>query len=247
MADWPLVIALIVTYRRLPLALQTIRSVKDMVDYSNIGFHIADDGSGEEYVTALREEIGDAHHVTGTDSARAGVGRNMNMGIEAALQRADLWLHLEDDWALQKPLELEPCVRLLQEDDTVGMVRLGRMSGGVTGETMGGADRLWWRLKRNSDTYVFSGNAALRHRRFHAAYGPYREGLMPGQTELTYCATFNKKNGPDIAWPAWLSTQDAFLHIGDSQSFKWWQETGGKTAEEAAEMFEAMNQEAVQG
>lgn len=237
MTDYPPVIVLIITYRRLELAIETIRSVKQFLNYPNFGFHIADDGSGQDYINALCQEIGGSYSVTITDAERGGVGKNMNLGIAGCLSRADLWLHLEDDWVLRQKLDLVPCVQLMSENEIIGMVRLGRMSGGITAESIGGVDRLWWKLIKGSDTYVFSGNAALRHRRFHDAYGPYIEGLPPGQTELWYCDHFSGLNGPSIVWPAWLSTEETFFHIGDSHSFKWYMETGGLTAEEAADKF----------
>lgn len=239
MTDYPPVIVLIITYRRLDLAIQTIRSVKTFLDYPNVGFHIADDGSGQDYINTLCKEIGGSYSITITDAERGGVGKNMNLGIAGCLSRADLWLHLEDDWVLRQPLNLTSCVQLMSEDETIGMVRLGRMAGGITAESIGGANKLWWKLVKGSDTYVFSGNAALRHRRFFDAYGPYIEGLPPGQNELWYCNRFNSLNGPSIVWPAWLSTGQTFFHIGDSQSFKWWMETGGVSAEEAADKFNA--------
>lgn len=235
-------IALIITFRRLPLAIETIRSVKQYVHYPNIGFHIADDGSGPEYVRALLEEIGPEYSVEVTDAARGGVGHSMNLGIDKLLYRADFWLHLEDDWVLHQPLDLEPCVRLLSEDEGLGMIRLGRISAGVGAQVIGGADKTWWRLIRGSDTYILTGNAALRHRRMWDAYGPYTEGLPPGQTELNYCGKFNTaKSGPDVVWPAWMNTSEMFQHIGDHQSFKWHMETGGHSAEEAAEIFDQMD------
>lgn len=241
MESFPPVIALIITYRRLDLAKATIKSVREKVAYPNIGFHIADDGSGPDYIKALCQEIGPSYSVTVTDAKRGGVGRNMNLGIKAVLERgAEFWLHLEDDWILPKPLDLRPCVEMLAENPNIGMVRLGRLSAGIQGETIAGAGRIWWQLRRASDTYVFSGNAALRHRRFWEAYGPYREGLAPGQTELVMCNQFNTKDGPGIVWPAWLNVFEMFQHIGDSQSFKWMMETGGMTAEQAAEKFEGM-------
>jgi len=246
-SDYPPVIVLIVTYRRLELALATIRSIKQYLDYSNIGFHIADDGSGKEYVGKLYQEIGPTYSVTASDAGRGGVGVNMNMGIDSILGKpheADFWLHLEDDWVLRNHLDLAPCVRLLEEDKRIGMVRLGRLSGGIKGETIGGADKVWWLLEKGSDTYVFSGNAALRHRRFFEAYGPYPRGLHPGQTELWYCDKFSQTSGPAIAWPAWLNTEETFFHIGDSMSFKYFMEREGMSAEEAAERFESMKIEA---
>lgn len=239
--DNPAVIALIITYRRLDLAIETIRSVKRHVQYPNIGFHIADDGSGPEYVKRLCYEIGPTYSITLTDSARGGVGKNMNLGIEACLSRSDFWLHLEDDWALKGPIDLTPCVRLLAEDKRIGMVRLGRLSAGIKAVSYSGAGQMWWLMERKSDTYVFSGNAALRHRRFSEFYGPYRTGLHPGQTELTYCGHFNHKvSGPEIVWPAWLNTDQTFHHIGDHQSFKYYMEREGLTGEQAAEKFARM-------
>ncbi len=236
--EYPQVIVLIITYRRIDLAIETIKSVKEKLIYPNIGFHIADDGSGYEYVKALAHEIGPNYEITTTDSKRAGVGANMNMGIEAVLQRADHWLHLEDDWVLKYPLNLTPMVDVLTQDASIGMVRLGRLTAGLKAETYSSAGYVWWQLVRDSNTYVYSGNAALKHRRFHDKYGPYKEQLMPGQTELWYCNRFNiTPKGPEILWPGHLSSEQVFHHIGDSQSFKWWMETGGKTADEAADFF----------
>lgn len=246
MTEWPPVIVVLITYRRLPLALETVYSIKDRLDYPNIGFHVADDGSGyENYIKPLCLAIGSNYEVTVSDSARKGVGANMNAGIASALTRGDLWLHMEDDWVLVNELDLKPCVKLLEDDPQIGMIRLGRLSPGLQGFSYSGADQMWWRLKPNSDTYVFSGNPSLRHRRFHEAYGEYGEGIAPGETELNYCGKFHRvnasKEGPAIVHPAWLSTYQTFHHIGDNQSFKWHMESGGKTAEEAAAIFETMN------
>ncbi len=247
MNDYPPVIATIFTYRRLNLALETIRSIKEKLIYPNIGFHIADDGSGIDYIARLIEEIGPEYSLTVSDAQRGGVGKSMNLGVTAALERADLWAHTEDDWTLPEPLDLTPCVRLLMEDESIGMVRLGRLSAGPRAQVIGGADKVWWKFEKNSDTYVFSGNASLRHRRFHDAYGQYTEGLTPGKTELNYCHKFNTTEGPSIVWAAWLTPAQTFQHAGDHQSFKWQQETGGLTAEQAADIFEEMDSAPVEG
>lgn len=243
MDEYPPVIVLLVTYRRLALALETIKSVKERLIYPNIGFHIADDGSGSEYVDRLVNEIGAEYSIEVTDAKRAGVGASMNMGIEAVLNRADLWLHLEDDWVLPRPLDLVPCVELLVANVQVGMVRLGRLSGGLRGVTFAGANKLWWEMERNFDSYVFTGNPSLRHRRFRDAYGAYAAGLKPGETELNYCNAFNTHEGPSIVYPAWLTYLDTFQHIGDSQSFKYYMENEGLSGEDAAEIFAKMDSE----
>ncbi len=244
MPEYPPVIALIITYRRLKLALETIRSVKRHVIYPNIGFHIADDGSGGDYVARLREEIGPEYSVAITDAGRAGVGASMNLGIKAIISgRAELWLHLDDDWVLPGELDLAPCVQLLQEDETVGMIRLGRLTAQERATTISAAGKLWWRMEKGSNSYIFSGNAALRHKRFAVAYGTYKTGLTPGRTELAMCHSFDTTKGSDIVYPAWVDYTKTFQHIGDSQSYKWWMESGGLTADEAAEKFEEQDKE----
>ncbi len=239
MTEWPEVAILIITYRRLTLALEQIRSIKEFLDYPKLSWHIADDGSGFEYVRELCRAIGPDYEITHTDANRGGVGTNMNHGVNAVLERTDYWLHLEDDWALRYPMDLKPCVQALAENDDIGMIRLGRLTAGIEATTIAMADKMWWKMKKGSDTYVFTGNAALRHRRFFDAYGPYKEKLTPGRTELTMCDQFNRKQGPSIAWPAWLNIDEMFFHIGDSQSFKYYMESEGLTAEAAADKWEA--------
>ena len=239
MTDWPPVIAMIITYERTPLALETIRSVKERVIYPNIGFHIADDGSNGSHVASLLSEIGASYSVEVTNAKRKGVGTNMNLGMEASLKRSNFILWLEDDWAIEKgqTLDLQPCVELLLEEKDIGMVRLATLPGSIEANSMKAVGKVWWRLKKGSDPYVMNGQASLRHVRFCNAYGLYPEGFTPGKTELMMCHHFDITKGPDIVWPAWLSTGQTFKHLGDSQSYKCLMEQEGKTAEQAAEIF----------
>lgn len=242
MSEWPEVVILIITYRRKELAIREIESVKQFLDYPNLSWHIADDGSGYDYIDSLCRAIGPDHGtVSFSDAARKGVGANMNLGVEAVLDRADLWLHLEDDWILRQPLDLKPCVQALIEHEDIGMIRLGRLTPGLHAVTIPMANRMWWRMNKGSDTYVFSGNAALRHRRFFDTYGRYIEGRTPGITELTMCDKFARTDGPAIVWPAWLGVDEMFFHIGDSHSFKYYMESQGLTAEQAADIWEGIS------
>lgn len=211
MTDWPLVAVMIVTYKRTELALRTIRGIQKHLDYPRLAWHIADDGSSPEHVTALQEAIGVGCGFTNAE--RKGVGRSMNLGMDACLAKADHILWLEDDWELTTPFDLRPCVRLLEDDASIGMVRLGYVSPGIKGELVSGAGRLWWKLGKGP-TYTHVGHAALRHRRFCEAYGHYQEGLAAGETELYMCGTFNTHDGPTVAVPAWTGEWGAFGHIG---------------------------------
>lgn len=211
MNDWPLVVALLVTYKRTELAVRTVLGVRRYLDYPNIVWHVTDDGSSEEHVKAIQTAIDVGCGFTNAN--RRGVGVSQNMGMDAALLRADYILWLEDDWELTAPFDLRPCVQLLAENDALGMVRLGYISPGIRGELIAGAGRLWWQLEKGP-TYTFTGHASLRHRRFCEAYGHYVEGLAPGATELHYCGTVNGRPGPAIVVPAFTGEWGPFGHIG---------------------------------
>jgi len=237
MTHYPLVIALIITYERTDVAKQAIRGIKERIQYPNLGFHIADDGSNGDHIQKLTEEIGPDYEVSTSNTGGHSVGKSMNEGIARCLERADMWLHWEDDWVPNMDIELFPCVRLLQENEQVGMVRLGRLSEGLHGRVIVGGDRLWWLLDKSKDQWAWTGHAALRHRRFHEAYGIYREGYTPGITELGYQDSFNANGGPDIVWPAWLR-YDICDHIGDGYSYREAIENRRLTREQAAKEFD---------
>ncbi len=235
MSDFPLVVALIITYERTDVAIETIRGIKDRIHYPNLDFHIADDGSKEGHVAALIAEIGPDYEVTVSNTGGHSVGRSMNMGTAAVLERAHLWLHWEDDWVPNMDIDLVPCVRLLEDDDRIGMIRMGRLHANVSGEVISGGDRLWWMLSEK-DEWAWTGHAAMRHKRFHDAYGDYVEGLPPGQTEMTMLDTVNKVKGPRMVWPAWLR-YDICDHIGDGYSYKEAMENRLMDREAAAQEF----------
>jgi glycosyltransferase involved in cell wall biosynthesis len=239
--DYPVVTVLIITFKRFQLAKKTIESIKENLEYPNLRFHIADDGSGPEHIQKLFEVIGNKYPISVTNSERGGLSKNTNMGIEACLKYFDYYLQLQDDFVLTHPLDLKPSVQLLAERNDIGMVRLGRLNPYMSGTVFEAINRYWWLLKRKSDTYVYTENPHLCHKRFPMTYGKMREDLKMGHAELEMCSRFNNSSGPEIVWPAWLSTTDMFQHIGDSQSYHWVMEREGKTAEQASEVFEQMD------
>jgi hypothetical protein len=216
---WPQVSVLLVTYKRQELALRTLRGVAKQLEYPGaLHYHIADDGSGGDHIERLVAAAWQdprTSEVTWTDTMRAGVGRSMNLGQAECWQRSDFVLWLEDDWELQAQLNLRACVRVLEECQDCGMIRLGYLQTGMTGTLRAGAGELWWRLSWDSDdNYIFTGHASLRHRRFADAYGRYGEGLAPGATEADLAYRIRMARGPVILWPGWVGCWGPFGHIG---------------------------------
>lgn len=211
MDEWPPVVAMLVTYKRTDLAVRTVTAVKEKLTYPKLGWHIADDGSPLEHMEALFEAIGE--RVPTTNALRKGAGRSMNWGQKEAWQRANYILWLEDDWELVHLLDLRPFVQMMEELPTVGMIRMGYISPGLSGTLTSAAGQLWWLLNKG-DQYTFAGHAQLRARRFFKAYGPYKEGLTPGQEELYMCSEFTYKQGPTAAINAEMGIYGYFAHIG---------------------------------
>lgn len=209
----PHVVCLLITYKRTELAVRTVQGIENNLRWPNFSWHIADDGSSPEHRQAIEQAIGSRHYTTWSNAERGGVGRSMNFGQRESFKRADFVLWLEDDWELCQPLDLRPCVELLRDDVSLGMVRLGYISPGIKGGLISGAGRLWWKLDKGP-TYTFTGHASLRHKRFYQVYGDYPEGLAPGATELHYCGRFNGTEGPAVVVPAWTGEWGVFGHIG---------------------------------
>jgi len=220
MADgWPQVSVLLITYKRMDRALLTLEGVRNHLVYPGpLHYHVADDGSGGDHIAQLVAECARdprAVSVTSTDAARAGVGVSMNLGQHVCWERSDYILWLEDDWQLTAPFNLMPCVAVLRECQDVGMVRLGYMQRGMTGTLEAGGGQLWWRLSwDSSDPYVFTGHAALRHKRFWDFNGDYPAGLTPGDTEGVFSDKVRRRRGPVMLWPGEVCIWGPFGHIG---------------------------------
>jgi len=217
MTDTPPVYIILTTYKRTEVALKTIRGIKNNLQWSNIGWIVTDDGSPPEHMEAIKKEIGGSYTLHIYDSAGKGVGHGMNWAINKIKELgAKLFIMCEDDWELLQPLDFKPYVRLLMEHESISMIRMGYLSYGISGELFPAVGKLWFKLFNTGFTYTFSGHASLRHLRFHEQYGMYKEGLVPGLTELSMCGQVNAKpDGPVIVWPIDdFGASGPFVHIG---------------------------------
>lgn len=209
------------TYCRTDVALRTIAAARQYLSYGGpLYWYVADDGSPVEHVRA----VWDALDWVSTDrlighSVRRGYGGNCNAAWAIADQIGALTFWLEDDWELRQPLDLYAYACLLMETSEIGMVRLGALNLDIRARTWAYGGRVYWKLDREphiEGTPVFTGHPSLRHRRYRDAYGPYPEGLTPGETELAYAYQFRQgsPDAPGIVWPADYPPWGFFGHIG---------------------------------
>jgi hypothetical protein len=205
---------------RTEYAIRTAQALVANIVYPELAFYIADDGSNQAHIDAVLKCF-EGHPVSGWHTIPNGTyGANVNKAYQATKDYGRLTMYIEDDWVLRDRLDLYSYAAMLMEREDVGMVRLGYLNLNMRGTVFGHKDRLYWRLYRDADSYVFTGHPSLRHSRFTEAVGMYPEGLNPGYTELTYGLQYRNSQSPDIVWPVGdREMWGPFDHVGEVQSY----------------------------
>lgn len=215
---------LLLTYNRREYAIETLRSALDNLKCSQpFMVHIADDGSGEPYREELRQIAGGYSNVVATgstDSMRGGYGKNYNLATQVLHYHCDYVLPLEDDWRLQRELDLDAILSAFQ-DERVGCVRMGYIgwTQSLMGHFVGIAGLTWlYFLPESPEPHVFAGHPRLESVAFQRNVGPWPEGLEPGLTEFVVAQRAEARSG--VVWPLDLIPPrgDAFVHIGAVRS-----------------------------
>ena len=217
--EWPKVWLILGTFRRTVIALQTIDSLQKYLQYPNLHWHIADDGSGKAddgterwHAGVLSDHIAQfypqvTHHEMSTPLGHFNTGGNINKAIKAARDN-DCLIHLLnfDDWALVRELDIRPMVNILEKEKSVGLIRLSYRVPGLAGVCMRydapriGGQYIWLRLIRSwtlrnpwkTDTYIVSTQPYLAHWRFFEAYGFHPEHCQPGEAETGLGQQYNE-------------------------------------------------------
>lgn len=231
MADLPKISILFLTYKRTVEALTTINATCKNIVYPKelISFYVADDGSPKEHMDAIIETIkNNGVSLLGFHNERirdfgnestyhSGIG--WNKGLMACHVNSAIVMIEEDDWELRQPLDIRPYVRLLEEREDIGIVRLGHLAVGSTVEIVG-YDGIHYLEYMRGRQYCYSGNPYLRHRRFSEDYGMFAENLNPGEMELAMDAAFQAKTDSCKIWrPADIPGWGVFGHIGTEKTW----------------------------
>ena len=217
------------TQKRTKLARYVLGSLRDNLSAKGYcpALILCHDGSSKEHVDALSKEAGDWLYRV-TDSKGRGLGASMNLGIREALSISDVFLRIEDDWILERPLEIGPWVDFMKED-SVGVIRMGMMFREKDElEPYGPKEMGLLRMRpRRSRTYNVNNQVALVHSQVHDLCGMYREGCPAQVSERDFAERFNSITSncmasPWVCWPEGWSTKvyDArnlyFIHAGKS-------------------------------
>lgn len=219
--EWPSVAICLLTYKRLEYTLVCVDSISKGLMYSGeLAWYIADDGSGGDHMAEIKNLLlANDQHWLGWHSERIGPGPSWTKACEFALQGYDYIFWLEDDWVCRYDLNIDPYIRLLEERQDVGMVRLGHMPVGLKMESVG-HNRVHYMDISRKNQYCYSGNPSIRHRRHFDAYGFYADDKRsPGENEIFHDNAVREHDGPKIWWPVDIGGWGAFLHIGIARAY----------------------------
>lgn len=223
----PQIAIVMVTYKRTELAIKTVKSVCENLVYPKElrQWYVADDGSPWEHMQAIQNELVTHNELMyGYHNEKFGEGYNAgkgwNRGLIKGYEVSPIILFLEDDWLLERPLDITPYVKLLVEREDIGLVRLGHLAVG-NDVSIVGYDGVHYLEYLRGKQYCYSGNPHLRHRRFNEAYGMFAEDRNPGNMELAVDAEFQAHpEGPKIWRPADIPGWGIFGHLGTEKSWE---------------------------
>lgn len=212
----------LLTYNRYDYAEKTLQSFLENVHYSlgPMNVHIADDGSPDDYVDRLRYLAGCYEKVacvTSSITERRGYGGNYNQATHTTHQSSDFVFPLEDDWELNRQLDLDPFAQDLL-DSKFGMIRMGYVGWmqQLLAEFVGINGRSYLHLLPESqELHIFSGHPRLEKVSWSRNVGLWPEYTSPGDAEIA--VSFRKEARTNVLWPLWIGCEGGygiFRHIG---------------------------------
>lgn len=173
-------------------ALETIKALKANLLNVTPEFIICDDSSPNPgHIPALQEALKDDNTVF-LDSKKRGVGVSKNLGLDHAFNNFNYTvLLLEDDWILKEPLNIQAYMDVLEQNDELGMIRLGYLGGlDLRAKFAAYLGHTFWDVYDGS--YAYSGQVSLRHKRWYDIVGYHTPDLTPGDEELDVCYRYAK-------------------------------------------------------
>lgn len=229
--DLPIVPVVIFTHNRTNVAIETIRYLVKNIVYPKLRWIISDDRSENGHVEKLISffgSLGIVPTVCRTNSTRWGLGASMNNGLKEAFRISDFVLRCEDDWILEKKLDLVQHIRTMMANKEVVAIRLAMVGAGVKVDdrrSIPGYKILYGDHGTNS--WIFNNQVCLVNKKIHDKIGWYTENTTADKEESEFKDRFNKKSNWGkkdfmVLSPAkmrWGTLDDPslwFIHVGRS-------------------------------
>lgn len=229
-ADLPTVCINLLTKNRTEYMVPCVKKALDNLKYEGeLVWYISDGGSEKSHLDKM-DEIIPHEMILGRHSYLCPIspGESWNLGLREIFKSVDIYLRLEDDFVLKDYLDITVWIKLLISEWQIGMVRLGQITkerdlftvGYKTYTHVGYTEEIYL-LVGSQNSYMYSGHPCLIHKRFHNAYGYFKEGLSPGEIETEFDGRVRQSQGPSIVFP-WdmgrYGTWGVWDHIGKEKS-----------------------------
>lgn len=191
------------THNRTSVACAVIDSLIKNLKYPKLKWCISDDRSESGHVEALTKQFHlngiDDVVVTRTNGAKYGLGASLNNGLKYAWNNSDIVLTTEDDWYIEKDLDIINDVRVLLSNPDICMIRYGTLFVDNiknkpwyvnTSQYNSLFDYVYSRSK-NSTKMIFNNPIGLRHKRIYDKIGYYPENVEPDVVERVISDRYN--------------------------------------------------------
>lgn len=233
-APLPPIAVIVTTHNRTRIARAALESLVRNLNYSGgLVWCICDDRSESGHVQSLEGRLRSLGVPSGsirtllTSDTRYGLGASLNAGLSFGFSVSDVVLTTEDDWILERPLNLAPFARTLMSDGSVGMIRLAALGNANRGQQYdANLVQVVGSVQRPS---VMNNQVALRHRRMYEFLGGarYPENCTSDHSENSVRDLYNRKTnfgrtGMKVLVPSSfeMNTLDHpslyFIHVGKS-------------------------------
>lgn len=221
----PTVPVVITTHNRTDTACKTIASLVKNLKYSRLNWIIADDRSDDSHIDRLVQAFRErgVEHVTicQTNEKCYGLGSSLNNGLREAFNVSPIVLRTEDDWYLQKELDLYYYVKTLVDNECIAAIRLAAVcNASVKPSCFSGFLEVYADGKCNS---VFNNQVALCHRRIYDSIGYYLDNVPSDESEQDMVNRFNiSANSFKVLFPSFIKMHTLndkslfFMHFGKS-------------------------------
>ena len=223
----------ICTHNRTNVACAVIDSLIKNIKYKNLKWCITDDRSENNHIDRLVKRFykNNIYDVTilKTNPEKYGLGASLNNALKYAWKNGDLVLTVEDDWILERSLDLEYYSKILQEDCNLSMIRLAYLDD--RHEVTEYNEKLYC-IGQSKYNYIFNNQCALRHKRIYDFLGYYKENCNSDEQEEDFKNRYNNKTFygkyykvlfPKDVKPGTFDDKSLyFIHVGRSTNGHSW-------------------------
>lgn len=226
----PIVTVIMTTHNRTRVACESIESLCNNLKYDGkLYWCISDDRSDPGHLETLIDQF--AKHdiipiIKRTNAKVNSLGAAMNNGLFEGFKYSNVVLTTEDDWILQKKLDITKHVLKLENSDAAA-IRLACILNSHLISIDNKYYQVYGKLK-DKKISVFNNQVALRHKRIYDKLGYYYPNISPDNCECSYRNKFNKftkfglENSYRVLFPKEIKafTLDDpslyFIHVGKS-------------------------------